>query len=296
MKILIWSVAEACNLRCKGCNAWQKRNFFDISNLNSFVNELKKNRVKIVSVTGGEPTLHPNIVEIVKKLKENGIWVHIATNGSLPQRIKKILPYIDAATVSLDSDKREEHNEYRGVDIYDRVIESIKLLRGKVKVLTANMLVTGFNYNRVGEIAKFFNESLRVPLTMCYPEFEGYVYEPLDVTKDEILKAFKYAYENYNGHIFGNLRTYYGEVVRYLKGEKTYPCRAGKVVFYADYEGNVKPCFMKDVILNDDGKIWKDYENRCNDCMIECFREPSIPKNFEKAMLIYKIWRFTHQR
>lgn len=296
MRILIWSITEFCNLRCGGCNAWQKRKIFDMNNLDKFIKELKLNNIRVVSITGGEPTLHPNIFEIVKKLKKEKVWVHIATNGSKPEVLLELSSHLDAVSVSLDSDDENEHDTYRGIKVYRKALESIENLRGKVKIITANMLVTSFNYNKVDRIARFANRVLGVPLSICYPEFDGYLYKPFDVNKDQLRSAFKYAYSNYNNHIFGNIRSYYLDVIRYLDGKKTYPCRAGDIVFYADADTRVRPCFMKDEIIINDEIKWKKYKNECNDCMVECFREPSIPNRLEQIMLIFRIWKYTHRR
>lgn len=295
MKIVIWSVTECCNLRCAGCMARSKNKFFSVDTLDDFIKELKCNKVKIVSITGGEPTLHPKILEIVKRLKDVGIWVHIATNGSRPEVLDKLCDYIDAASVSLDSDNEIEHNTYRGVNIYNKVLESIAILRGRIKVLTANMLVASFNYNKVGKIAEFVNERLGVPLSICYPEFDGYLYRPFDINKEQLRTAFEYAYLNYENHIFGNMKSYYLDVIKYLRGEGTHPCRAGQFIFYVDSELNVRPCFRRDEILNSSLK-WKEDRKDCNECMIECFREPSINKRLEQLRLIFRLWKYTHRR
>ncbi len=292
MRTVIWNIDFKCNLLCKGCNAFQGNELFPSDRIEDFIDEMKYNKVKIVSVTGGEPTLHPDLPRIMKTLKEKGFYTHIATNGTNKYMLQKIVPYLDAATVSLDSHVPELHNEYRGRKIFDIVLESMRFLRPKVKILTSNMLVTDFNYNRIDEYADFVNNKIGIPVSMCFPDNTAYYYEKVPVQKDHIHDAFKFAFENYKVYKFGNTRTYYKEAMEWLENGKASRCRAGEVVFYADYRGNVYPCFYKtDVKLNKNRK-WDVYDNHCNSCFIQCFREPSIKKPVEQGKLVVGIYLY----
>jgi hypothetical protein len=46
--------------------------------------------------------------------------------------------------------------------------------------------------------------------------------------------------------------------------------------------------------MNKGGEHWETFENNCNDCFTQCFREPSIETPFEDAKLVSKIWWFNH--
>ncbi|KAA8921998.1 radical SAM protein [Thermoplasma sp.] len=294
MKTMIWNIDYFCNLRCKSCNAWQGKIFFPEDQIDKHIQEMKRNGIKIVSVTGGEPTLNKSVVDIVRKLKENHFFTHIASNGTNPYVLRKLYPYLDAVTISLDSNIPEEHNEYRGLKIFDTVVSTIKEAKNSVKIVTANMLVTNFNYFKVGEIADFANNELGVPLSMCFPEQDAYYFQDFQVTNDMIRQAFKYAYENYHRHVFGNMRSYYQEAVNYLDGKSKLQCKAGQEIFYTDYRGKVHPCFDHvEVVLNKKPE-WEIYDNHCSQCFTECFLEPSIDRTFEAASLIGKIWWFNH--
>jgi len=62
-------------------------------------------------------------------------------------------------------------------------------------------------------------------------------------------------------------------------------------VVYVDWLGDVYPCFLKEKLFNalngDIPKFLKDV--RCNDCLINCFREPSIlPQIFSPPNLFIR--------
>ena len=294
MKSMIWNIDYFCNLRCKSCNAWQGKIFFPEELIDKHIAEMKKNKIKIVSLTGGEPTLNKSVESIVKKLKENHFITHIASNGTNPYVLRKIIPYLDGMTISLDSNLPEEHNEYRGLKIFDTVVKTIKESKDKVKVLTANALVTNFNYFKVKNMVEYANQELGVPLSMCFPDQSSYYFQDFAVENTMIREAFSYAADHYNDHVFGNTRSYYKEAVDYLDGKMVSQCRAGQTTYYTDYRGKVHPCFTHmEVVLNKKPN-WEYFDNHCNDCFTQCFREPSIENPFEDVKLVSKIWWFNH--
>ena len=44
-----------------------------------------------VAITGGEPLIHPDIKDFIRKIREEGYLVKLDTNGSFPERLKEIL-------------------------------------------------------------------------------------------------------------------------------------------------------------------------------------------------------------
>lgn len=294
MKSMIWNIDYFCNLRCKSCNAWQGKIFFPEELIDKHIAEMKKNKVKVVSLTGGEPTLNKSIESIIKKLKENHFITHIATNGTNPYVLRKLVPYLDGMTISLDSNIPEEHNEYRGLKIFDTVVKTIKENRDKVKVLTANALITNFNYFKIKDMVEHANEELGVPLSMCFPDQSSYYFQDFEVSNSMIRQAFSYANDHYGDHVFGNTRSYYKESVDYLDGKQVSPCRAGQTTYYTDYRGKVHPCFTHMEVVMNKKPEWEYYDNQCNDCFTQCFREPSIENPFEDVKLVSKIWWFNH--
>lgn len=81
----VWLTTNmVCNNNCKWCYAKKHLNngtemvYNDILN---YVNYLKKQGVKKIILIGGEPTIHPEILNIIKTINENNIYVSMATNG-----------------------------------------------------------------------------------------------------------------------------------------------------------------------------------------------------------------------
>lgn len=80
-----WNIGKRCNLDCTYCPADIHDNFSPHLNLATAkktidtISTLKNVRV---SLTGGEPCVHPEIEYILMYLKENVNWVNVTTNGT----------------------------------------------------------------------------------------------------------------------------------------------------------------------------------------------------------------------
>ena len=93
---LIFTVG--CNFRCpfchnpelvepeliKGLDLIKEKDFFD------FLDKRKK-LIDGVSITGGEPTLHDDLIDFIKKIKSKGLAVKLDTNGTRPEVLKRLI-------------------------------------------------------------------------------------------------------------------------------------------------------------------------------------------------------------
>jgi MoaA/NifB/PqqE/SkfB family radical SAM enzyme len=83
-----WNIGKRCNLDCAYCPAEIHDNFSPHTDLDVMVNtiyELEKIGKPIrLSLTGGEPTVHPKIEKIIECAKARLDWLSITTNGLRP--------------------------------------------------------------------------------------------------------------------------------------------------------------------------------------------------------------------
>ncbi|HOW60709.1 MAG TPA: anaerobic ribonucleoside-triphosphate reductase activating protein [Candidatus Moranbacteria bacterium] len=87
-----------CSFRCPFCHNPElvlRSNFVSGTEKKEkeFFEFLKKRKGKIegVCITGGEPTIQPDIIDFIKKIKEFGFLVKFDTNGTRPDILKKLL-------------------------------------------------------------------------------------------------------------------------------------------------------------------------------------------------------------
>jgi len=93
-----------CNFKCDYChNKYLLQP--DVGRqyeINELINQIKTNElVSGVSITGGEPTLQNDLLELCIEIQKIGKYLSIDTNGSNPDVIKKIAPYINRVALDL---------------------------------------------------------------------------------------------------------------------------------------------------------------------------------------------------
>jgi len=87
---------QGCNFRCPYCHNPElvipSLYMEPIANeeLFSFL-EKRKEKLDAVNITGGEPTLQPDLIDFIKRIKSLGYMVKIDTNGSFPEVMEPLI-------------------------------------------------------------------------------------------------------------------------------------------------------------------------------------------------------------
>jgi uncharacterized radical SAM superfamily Fe-S cluster-containing enzyme len=100
-------VTDKCNMSCPFCIASYMLNIdkldLDIETLKEYVLPLLKEKdITHVGISGGEPTVNKNLLEICKILKEEGYEINIASNGHDFDLLSKCSEYINYVSLSLN--------------------------------------------------------------------------------------------------------------------------------------------------------------------------------------------------
>lgn len=131
----VWlNITSRCNLHCITCfkNEDRKTNE-DIPEKKLFeiIDEIKNLGVKMVVVSGGEPFMRPDALDVIEYLNAKEINVLLVTNGTLiteeiAKRLGNSKPKI--IQLSLDGSTAEINDKIRGAGTYDKIIHAAKLL------------------------------------------------------------------------------------------------------------------------------------------------------------------------
>ncbi len=134
---------KGCNFRCKYCYnpmlvcPIEDADVKDNEGLNRLNEEdlllfLKERYGKLdgVVITGGEPSLHPDLSEFIKKIKQIGYHIKLDTNGSNPGVLKKLIDEKLLDYIAMDI--KAPLNDYEkvvGVNVnFKKLAESVKII------------------------------------------------------------------------------------------------------------------------------------------------------------------------
>ncbi len=132
---VIWEITEKCPLKCKHCYLGEKnQETVSKDDIDRIIDEeIIKNGITTVQLTGGEPLTHPQIGYIISKLADENITVYITTSGTVYNDdiiniISKIKLAGGGVQVSIDG-LEQYHNNIRGNNnAYSKSIEFLKKL------------------------------------------------------------------------------------------------------------------------------------------------------------------------
>jgi len=161
--IAMISVTGYCNLKCPHCYidaCGSSEEELSLEEHKKIANQLFEslavdNKVKYkVNLTGGEPFLNKDIIDIIKAYHNVGFDVTMSTNGLLiKERDMSILSDMNVAlSISLDGSTSFTHDMIRGSGNFDKTISKIKLLiKSNVRV-AINCLLHDKNMHELEKI------------------------------------------------------------------------------------------------------------------------------------------------
>lgn len=139
-----FNITFKCNQRCVYCGIYNDtRDEMTTEQVFRMIDEFAELGTSRLSLTGGEPLLREDFPKIVHYARKRGLFVSLATNGSLVA--KKIDDLKDVNSVNMTLDGPEPiHDQQRGKGNFKKVIRAVELIKKSgipvyiVSVLTRN--------------------------------------------------------------------------------------------------------------------------------------------------------------
>ena len=122
-----------------------------------------KGTYNLIRFTGGEPLLHKNIINYIKKSHDTGYQTSIITNGYLlPNFGQKLVDAgLDQVIISIDGSKPEIHDKLRGLKSgLERIKKGIEIMREQNPniMLRANTVVSPYNIADMVDLHNMLDE------------------------------------------------------------------------------------------------------------------------------------------
>ena len=290
-----FALNNACNANCGFCNFARdklpKERWEYVERQGAFdaIHILFRQGIRYLILTGGEPTLHPDLIDIIAHATTKGMKVMMVSNAGLlkPRRIADYATAgLSSFVISIDAADAEAHEANRGLPgVCDKIREANAEIEGLGMIATASVTLSRLlDLDKLPAFLKdlgFTSVTFSYPLTNLNSSFLGFRDSSLvNFTPAELVALFDKvkAFKASSGlHVVNPTRSL-EEMQRFVRGEEQkFPCLGGYRYFYLDWKLKLWRCHFWDKPLCsiyefDDSKIVRD---GCTRCMIDCYRDAS---------------------
>lgn len=204
---LAWiNINRTCNLRCKWCYAKGSKysQVMAIDDAYELLEVLHEYGIKTINLIGGEPTQHPNFINIVKQIKQMGIRCSVVTNGLLFKDAKFLNKVkeagVDSINVSVKGICNDDYLKHTGFAVYDDVVQSIKNVINSHIPLTVSYVLTDESIDNIEIVMKTFRDIgvKSFYISLCNPTIcNDKIYDD-DIQIKEIIHKFIAFYNNFS--------------------------------------------------------------------------------------------------
>ena len=254
---------DMCNYNCWYCyNNNYSGTYLNIILLQQFIKSLKHVKSNIyIDLVGGEPSLHPNLLQFCQFCQQEHIFISIYTNFSLSIQLYNQLINYDVKLVLT------YHGKYKHQFLTK--LKNLNIVKYTSQVLEINIMYDPREYiDALNMYDQLYNDIYKECVFLRYVNFDTQIYNDKTILNEFYIRNTQSAnkeantmyYIKYNDNTFDILTE--ADIHLYdIKHFKSFLCDSGKNYIYIDKYGYIYPC---STILNNSqyirGNIYKhDY-------------------------------------
>lgn len=160
-------VTDSCNLNCPDCfanSSSKNKNFMKLEKFRELLEYYKKceGEPQVLQISGGEPTLHPDILKMIRLAKGYVKHVILNTNGikiandeNFTKELAKLTPNFEVY-LQFDGLRKSTYLKIRGADLLESKLKAVENLRGnKIPVTLAMTIKKGVNDDEIPNVLRF---------------------------------------------------------------------------------------------------------------------------------------------
>jgi AdoMet-dependent heme synthase len=225
--VVSWNLTYRCNLACEHCYLdaggtplVATENFADRSELGTeecfkVIDEIAAFAPECLTIlTGGEPLLRRDILEIVRRAAERGLWVVVGTNGvRITENVAQRLAEAGARglSLSLDALDPDRHDAFRKVrGAWRNTVDGAEILNRAGLPFIVQTTAGSHNFGELHAIADFAHERLAAKVWNLYflvPTGRGqFVSDMTPSQYDEVLASLYRIQRKYDRRMLVNAK------------------------------------------------------------------------------------------
>ena len=270
-------ILQRCPNRCIYCSSHsnpQATHIIPFEIIKNVIDDAKSLGCKTVCLSGGEPFLHPQILDIISYIAKQQLICYVYTSGiymkdevysSLPNEyIEAIRGMVDKVIFNVEADSSALYDQIMGTDVggFDMMKKSINDCVSSGLVVETHVVPMQVNFKHLKSIFEMCYQLGVSKVSILRLVLQGRALENLSLVKftgedsREVTKLIKALKEAYKGKVRIGLP--------YSDSNCRIYCKAASDKINVRYDGNVYPCeVFKDDLLNaklgcEPDNVWKD--------------------------------------
>jgi hopanoid biosynthesis associated radical SAM protein HpnH len=304
--VLMLEPLYTCNLACLGCSIERHTGKLkDRLSVAQCMEAVEDAGVPIISICGGEPTLYPELPELVGELIRRGKYIILCTNALLlDKKIFDVIPPSRQLFINVHLDGMKETHDYvcDRDGVFDKAVEMIRECKRRGYLTLTNTTV--FKETNIDEVERLCEmlKDLKVDGMLISP---GYHYESVDrdvfLTREEMHNRFKRVMELSRRYRISATPVF----LEFAAGLRELACSPYSTVNFTP-RGWKGPCYLiGDKYYEDFETFWNEVDwaywesrkdRRCQNCKMHSGFEASAVEEAQrsiKSMIQLAAWHLT---
>lgn len=235
-------ITDRCNMNCAGCysrtSARNRVADMTIDQIRTVFDELQRHGVVRIVISGGEPMLRHDIVQVLDYAKKCGFEILMITNGSITIP-DEVFSRLDVVSFSIDYLDQEYNSVNRKIN---KELLLANIQRARACGVPATGIIT-INSLNIDEVENYFKLSMEYQLPISFSIFYSEDSECQHLLiKDDQLRSFILKCKDGAEHLIEGFSAF-DEI--YCRNQ----CSVGRGSLSVDATGNLNPCHMMHKIV-----------------------------------------------
>lgn len=287
-----------CNLACAYCNEYEKGTSpVPLDELKGWIDKLAELGTAHVTISGGEPMMHPELDEVIAHIRKRGMIAGLITNGYYlkPERIKRLncagLEYLQISIDNVEPDGVSR----KSLKVLDKMLRWLSE-HAKFEVNINSVLGSGIKNSGDALVITKRAIELGFKTTVGIIHKEDGTLNPLGVEEQRVYREIRRLIRRQRGFLMRELSLESDHLNGFQENliagrPNDWRCRAGARYLYVDEFGRVQYCSQQrgrlDIPLKDytveNIKLEFSTQKPCAPfCTISCVHKTAVLDNWRR--------------